>query len=135
MPGRNEKNLKPNPERSPEELRNMAIKGGIASGEARRKKRLMSDIYRDFLIEEFDIVLNERELKLTGEKLLNSVIKDVLAKGGAPSVSLMKEIREATEGGKLALTGADGGPIEVSEMTGDERKARIAELLARRADI
>lgn len=35
----NEKNLIPNTERSPEELREMGRKGGIASGRARRRKR------------------------------------------------------------------------------------------------
>lgn len=35
----NQGNLIPNYERSPEELREMGRKGGIASGEARRKKR------------------------------------------------------------------------------------------------
>lgn len=35
----NESNLIPNTERSPEELREMGRKGGIASGKARRKKR------------------------------------------------------------------------------------------------
>ena len=35
----NEKNLIPNTERSPEELREMGWKGGIASGRARRWKR------------------------------------------------------------------------------------------------
>lgn len=35
----NEKNLIPNTERSPEELREIGRKGGIASGRARRRKR------------------------------------------------------------------------------------------------
>lgn len=35
----NNSNLIPNTERSPEELREMGRKGGIASGKARRKKR------------------------------------------------------------------------------------------------
>ena len=35
----NEQNLKPNSERSPKEVRENGAKGGIASGEARRKKR------------------------------------------------------------------------------------------------
>jgi len=35
----NEKNLIPNSERTPEELREQTRKAGIASGEARRKKR------------------------------------------------------------------------------------------------
>ena len=39
----NEQNLIPNSERSPEELREMARKGGIASGEARRKKKTFKE--------------------------------------------------------------------------------------------
>ncbi len=35
----NDHNLIPNTERSPEELREMGRKGGIKSGESRRKKR------------------------------------------------------------------------------------------------
>lgn len=35
----NNSNLIPNTERSPEELREMGRKGGIASGKARRRKR------------------------------------------------------------------------------------------------
>lgn len=35
----NEKNLIPNHERSPSELREMGKKGGIASGKSRRRKR------------------------------------------------------------------------------------------------
>lgn len=35
----NEDNLIPNSERSPEELREMGRKGGIRSGESRRRKR------------------------------------------------------------------------------------------------
>ena len=44
----NEKNLIPNSERTPEELHEMAQKGGIASGAARRRKRSLreaADLY------------------------------------------------------------------------------------------
>lgn len=40
----NEKNLIPNTERTPEELREITRKGGIASGEARRRKASMAQI-------------------------------------------------------------------------------------------
>ena len=39
----NENNLIPNSERSPEELREMGRKGGIASGEARRRKKTLKE--------------------------------------------------------------------------------------------
>lgn len=40
----NEQNLIPNSERTPEELREITRKGGIASGEARRKKRTLKEL-------------------------------------------------------------------------------------------
>lgn len=40
----NEQNLIPNSQRTPEELREMTRKGGIKSGEVRRKKRTMREI-------------------------------------------------------------------------------------------
>ena len=39
----NEKNLIPNSERTPSELRKMAIKGGLASVEARRKRKSLKE--------------------------------------------------------------------------------------------
>lgn len=39
----NNSNLIPNSERTPEELREMARKGGIASGEARRRKKTLKE--------------------------------------------------------------------------------------------
>ena len=40
----NEKNLIPNSERTPSELREMTRKGGIASGQARRQKKTLSEL-------------------------------------------------------------------------------------------
>lgn len=51
----NEQNLKPNSKRSPKEVRENGAKGGIASGEARRRKR---------------------DLKLAMQALLEADIKD-----------------------------------------------------------
>lgn len=48
-------NLIPNTERSPEELREMGRKGGIKSGESRRKKRELQKLARVILA---DVNLN-----------------------------------------------------------------------------
>lgn len=45
----NEKNLIPNTERSPEELREMGRKDGIASGKSRRRKRDLQKLARMLL--------------------------------------------------------------------------------------
>ena len=45
----NDENLIPNSERSPSELREQTRRGGIASGEARRRKRTMREIAEHLL--------------------------------------------------------------------------------------
>ncbi len=45
----NNSNLIPNTERSPEELREMGRKGGIASGKSRRRKRDLQKLARMLL--------------------------------------------------------------------------------------
>lgn len=50
----NDSNLIPNTERSPEKLREMGRKGGIASGKARRKKRELQKLAK-MLIDEWEV--------------------------------------------------------------------------------
>lgn len=47
----NDENLIPNSERTPSELREMTSKGGIKSGESRRKKKKMREVLGYFLHE------------------------------------------------------------------------------------
>jgi hypothetical protein len=97
------------PVRSEAEAREKGRKGGKASGESRREKKLMSQIYADFLARKFDIEIDEKKISLTGEGLAAHAMKQVMAAGGSPAVSLMREIREATEGQKVELL----GPINI----------------------
>lgn len=57
----NSKNLIPNSERTPEELREIARKGGIASGEARRKKKIYKEV--------FESILDDTYTKNNGEEV------------------------------------------------------------------
>lgn len=101
-PGRVE-NLIPQNRRTKEEQRAIASQGGKASAKARREKKLMSHIYAEFLAEKFEIIIDDKVVSLTGEKLVNSVVKQILVAGGAPAVSLLKEIREGIEGQKVNI--------------------------------
>jgi hypothetical protein len=99
-------NLIPNSERTPEELREMTRKGGIRSGEVRREKKLLSQIYAEFLEKEHDVISKEGERKkMSGQALLNSVMSKVLSRSDSSSVAMMREIREATEGKNVNLDG------------------------------
>lgn len=76
--------------------------GGIASGESRRKHRLMSQIYADILAEQ------------TGQKKglsIEQVVKTILQEGGSPAVSMLREIRESTEGNKTILSNDSDNPV------------------------
>ena len=101
----NAQNLIPNEARTPEERRENARKAGKASGAARREKKLMSEIYAEYLAKEHDITTSGAKSKISGEKLFSQVMTKILARGDSASVSLMKEIREATEGNKTTIEG------------------------------
>ena len=96
----NEQNLRPQSTRSKSEQREVARKGGIASGVARREKKLMSQIYAEILADEHDIKIDGKMQKMPGDKLLKNVTMKLLLKNNATSLGVLKEIREATEGQK-----------------------------------
>jgi len=99
-------NLVPFNERTEEEQREIARQGGIASGEARRQKKLMKQIYAEFLEKKHNIVGRDGEKEeISGSDLLSKVMSKVLSRGDSASVSLMREIREATEGSNITISG------------------------------
>ena len=119
-----EENLRPFNTLTEDEQRELARKGGIASGEARRQKRLMSQIYAEFLEKEHDVIGRDGEKhKLKGHALLSGVMSKVLARGDGSAVSLMKEIREATEGSKIAVTDKADEWSRMFEVVGADTEA------------
>lgn len=74
----NEDNLIPNYERSPEELREMGRKGGIKSGESRRKKRDLQKMAKLWM-EVFDEL--ESKDKAQAKKALNGMVKEAKKQG------------------------------------------------------
>jgi len=94
-----EKDLIPFDKLTESEQKELARKGGIRSGQVRREKKLMSQIYAEFLDKDHDIIGKDGlKKKLSGNALVASVMSKVLSRGDSASVSLLKEIREATEG-------------------------------------
>lgn len=63
----NEQNLIPNSERTPEQLREMTRKGGIASGKARREKASFKKAIK-WLLEESDIKITKGDIYETYKK-------------------------------------------------------------------
>ena len=64
----------------------------------------MSQIYAEFLIKEHDIIGKDGiKKRLSGDMLLSGVMSKVLSRGDSAAVSLMKEIREGTEGSRISV--------------------------------
>ena len=107
----NPSKLIPTNKRSKKEASELGRKGGIASGEARREKKRLSTIYGEMLAGKYEVTINGEKQKLDGAELVRFIMRDVLMRRDSASVSLLKEIREATEGNKVALYGDDERPI------------------------
>ena len=108
----NEQNLKPC---TPENARERQLKSAEKRKENNAKKKLMSQIYAEFLEREYEVKAWEGKRKLSGAELVNEVMRKVLARSDSSSVSLMREIREGTEGTKMQLSGELSTKLETQE--------------------
>ena len=99
----NEQNLIPTSQRSKSEARELGSKGGKASAKARREKAAISEMYARLLAKKTNVVIDGKPA--TGPELLEQVVTQILVKGSdSAKIALIKEIRETTEGSKVAIT-------------------------------
>ena len=103
----------------------MQRKGAEKRKENNAKKKLMSQIYAEFLEKEYNVRQGDKERKLTGAELVNECMKKIIARGDSSSVSLMREVREATEGQKINLE----GNVKAEMQTTEERLKIFDELI------
>ena len=118
----NDENLKPC---TPENARERQLKSAEKRKENNAKKKLMSQIYAEFLEKEYNVRQGDKERKLTGAELVNECMKKIIARGDSSSVSLMTEIRKAMEGDKVNLEGS----IKAEMQTTEERLKIFDELI------
>ena len=110
---------KPNPQNlnpcNSENARERQLKSAEKRKENNAKKKLMSQIYAEFLEKEYNVRQGDKERKLTGAELVNECMKKIIARGDSSSVSLMTEIRKAMEGDKVNLAGSIKAEMETTE--------------------
>ena len=110
---------KPNPQNlnpcNSENARERQLKSAEKRKENNAKKKLMSQIYAEFLEKEYNVRQGDKERKLTGAELVNECMKKIIARGDSSSVSLMREVREGTEGTKVNLSGTVKTEMESTE--------------------
>lgn len=73
--------------------------GGIKSGQVRREKKLLSQIYAEALEK--------------NAKSIDDAIAKLILRGDAATVSMLKEIGERTEGTKLVHSGDVENPVKI----------------------
>ena len=98
-----------------DEAKEMQKKSAEKRKENNAKKKLMSQIYAEFLEREYEVKAGEGKRKISGAELVNEVMRKVLARSDSSSVSLMREIREGTEGTKMQLSGELSTKLETQE--------------------
>ena len=118
----NEQNLKPC---TPENARERQLKSAEKRKENNAKRKLLSELYAEFLEEEFEIKEGESKRKISGAEYCKLIAKKVLNRGDSSSVAMLREVREATEGSKVNLS----GEIKTELQTTEERLQAFEELM------
>jgi len=121
--------------RTEQEQKEIARKGGVKSGKVRREKKMMSQIYSEFLEKKHDVVgKNGQKKRLSGNELLAGVMSKILSRGDSSSVALMREIRQAMEGDNINFKGAiKTSQYDLSKLT-DEQLEQLENILTGAVD-
>jgi hypothetical protein len=122
MAGGNPSKLKPC---TPENARERQLKSAEKRKENNAKKKLMSQIYAEFLEREYSVKVAEGTKKISGAELVNEAMKKIIARGDSSSVAVMREIRETLEGQKINLSGS----VETKLQTTEERLKAFEDLM------
>jgi hypothetical protein len=120
---------KPNPQNlnpcNSENARERQLKSAEKRKENNAKKKLMSQIYAEFLEREYSVKVAEGTKKISGAELVNEAMKKIIARGDSSSVAVMREIRETLEGQKINLSGS----VETKLQTTEERLKAFEDLM------
>ena len=105
-----------------EEAKEMQKKSAEKRKENNAKRKMLSELYADFLEEEFEIKEGENKRKINGAEYCKMVARKVLNRGDSSSVAMLKEVREATEGSKVSLSGSINTTFQTTEEMKEEFK-------------
>lgn len=122
----NEKNLKPNSERTPTERKELARKAGKASGKARLAKKTA----REYAIAALEATTKDNEGKLITLKdvMIQKVIAKAIKEGDLNAVKYIVELIGESPSQKIEVTGKDGKDLVNQEISRNEAKKLIAEM-------
>lgn len=108
----NDENLRPC---TPENARERQLKSAKKRKENNEKKKFLSEMYAEFLADEYSVTKGGETKKISGTEYVKTVVKAIINRGDSSSVTMLKEIREATEGSKINLSGTVKTEMETTE--------------------
>jgi hypothetical protein len=120
MAGGNPSKLKPC---TPENARERQLKSAEKRKENNKQKKLMSQLYIETLEKRYNVKSGDNTRRENGYKILGQVVMKILQRGDSSSVAMIKEIREATEGSKINLTGEVSAKLQSSDERLEEFKS------------
>lgn len=120
-----EENLKKAVPFTKENAKEMQRKSAEKRKENNERKKLLSEMYAEFLSDEYNVRKDGKTIKLSGTDYIKTIIKAVVSRGDSSSVAMLKEIREATEGQKINLE----GNVKAEMQTTEERLKIFDELI------
>ena len=106
-------------------MRKLQKKSAEKRKENNAKRKLLSELYADFLEEEFEIKEGESKRKISGAEYCKLIAKKVLNRGDSSSVAMLTEIRKSTEGEALKIS----GDVNMKYETTEERLEAFKELM------
>ena len=90
--GGNPQNLISLKDRPTDEQRKIAKKGAQRSIEVRREKKLMRELYAEFLAKKYEVTIDKTKKTITGSDLCLEMLPKIVQKADASSVSFFKEL-------------------------------------------
>ena len=103
-----------------EEAKEMQKKSAEKRKENNKQKKLMSQLYIETLEKRYNVKQGDNTRRENGYKILGQVVMKILQRGDSSSVAMIKEIREATEGSKINLTGEVSAKLKTTQDLRDE---------------
>jgi hypothetical protein len=98
--------LIPMNQRSLDEAKELGRQGGIASGKARREKKVIRELYFEALSRKYKVLKPDGSTEeIAGTEKFIRVWEKLMDIGNSSSVSLMREMRESIDGTDLNVNG------------------------------
>ena len=115
MENETSKNLIPQSERTKDEQREIAMQGGIASGESRRRKKLLRECLEELLDTEQEVKINGVTLKKTNAELLSVTLMKKALKGDVKAFEVLRDTAGEKPIDKVMVADVDQSVIDEVE--------------------